>query len=152
MSTVSLVDLTKHNWEAVSNLRVAPEQERFVAANLITIAESQFYPETQRKVILADGEIVGFIVYGLNSTEQTMWLHRFMVDVRYQGKGFGREALRQVVDEWRRTPDLPVIKVSYEPDNHVAERLYMEFGFVPGKIADWGERVATLQITGRSPS
>ena len=36
-----------------------------------------------------------------------------------------------------------------EPDNVVAERLYVSEGFVPGEIADWGERVATLILSDR---
>ena len=149
MPIVTLAELTKDNWQAVAELKVAPGQENFVADNLKSIAESQFYPGTIRKVIEADGEIVGFAVYGTTSGSNQMWLHRFMVDAKHQKRGIGRESLRQMIAIWREIPGLTNVKVSYEPDNAVAEALYVSEGFVPGGIAEWGERVATLVFTDR---
>ena len=149
MSQVSLVELTKENWEEVARLEVLPHQQNFVANNLWTIAESQFYPWTQRRVILAHGRIVGFAVYGTMPDDDQLWLHRFMVAGAEQGAGIGRAALRILIEEWKRIPDLAVVKLSYEPDNDVAERLYTSEGFTPGELADWGERIATLQIRNR---
>jgi diamine N-acetyltransferase len=149
MSQVSLVELTKENWEEVARLEVLPHQQNFVAHNLWTIAESQFYPWTQRRVILAHGRIVGFAVYGTMPDDDQLWLHRFMVAGTEQGTGIGRAALRILIEEWKRIPDLDIVKLSYEPDNEVAERLYTSEGFTPGELADWGERIATLQIRNR---
>ncbi|MDQ2683483.1 MAG: GNAT family N-acetyltransferase [Chloroflexota bacterium] len=146
---VTLVDLDKGNWYAAARLKVAPGQETFVADNLTTIAESQFYPWVQRKVIMADGEIVGLAAYGQEPGESELWLQRFMIAGDHQRKGIGREALRQLLGIWKAIPGLTAIKLSYEPDNAVAEALYASAGFVPGEIAEWGERVATLDLTAR---
>lgn len=149
MTKVALVELTKDNWQAVAQLQVLPDQKNFVADNLWTIAESQFYPWTHRRVILAHGEIVGFAVYGTMPEDDQLWLHRFMVSGPEQRAGIGRAALRLLIDEWKQIPGLTMVKLSYEPDNAIAERLYVSEGFVPGEIADWGERIATLILTGR---
>jgi diamine N-acetyltransferase len=74
-----------------------------------------------------------------------------MIDAAHQGKGFGRKAIRLLLAEWRADPDVAVVKTSYEPTNHIAEHLYSSIGFVPEEIADWGERVATLKLSGESP-
>ena len=149
MTKVALVELTKDNWQAVAQLQVLPDQKDFVADNLWTIAESQFYPWTHRRVILAHGEIVGFAVYGTMPEDDQLWLHRFMVSGPEQRAGIGRAALRLLIEEWKQIPGLTMVKLSYEPDNAIAERLYVSEGFVPGEIADWGERIATLILTGR---
>jgi RimJ/RimL family protein N-acetyltransferase len=149
MSKVALVELTKDNWQEVARLEVLPHQKDFVANNLWTIAESQFYPWTSRRVILAHGQIVGFAVYGTMPDDDQLWLHRFMVAGTEQGAGVGRAALRLLIEEWKQIPELRIVKLSYEPDNEVAERLYVSEGFVPGEMADWGERIATLDLTTR---
>ena len=147
MSKVVLVELSAENWEAVARMQVQPDQQNFVVDNLWTIAETQFYPWARRRVILAHGKIVGFAVYGMRPGESELWLHRFMVAAEEQRAGIGRAALRLLIDEWKAMPSLRVIKLSYEPDNVVAERLYTSEGFIPGELADWGERIATLDLT-----
>lgn len=149
MSKVVLVELTKDNWEAVARLDVLPHQKNFVADNLWTIAESQFYPWTSRRVMLAHGRIVGFAVYGTMPNDTELWLHRFMVAGAEQHAGIGRAALRLLIEEWKQIPDLRIVKLSYEPANEIAERLYVSEGFVPGELAEWGERIATLDLTTR---
>lgn len=149
MVDVRLVELTKDNWRAVAELKVAPHQEGFVADNLSSIAESQFYPHVTRSVITADGEVAGLAVWGMEPGSGILWLHRFMVASAWQQRGIGTESLRQLVARWSSTPGVRDVKVSYEPTNEIAEALYMRFGFVPGDIAEWGERVATLALTDR---
>jgi diamine N-acetyltransferase len=147
MSKVALVELSKENWEAVAALKVHPHQESFIASNLWTIAESQFYPWTHRRVILAHGRVVGFAVYGTMPGDDQMWLHRFMVSADEQQSGIGRAALRLLIEEWRQIEGLTNVKLSYTPGNEIAERLYVSEGFVPGEMADWGERIATLDLS-----
>ena len=144
MPTVTLTELTKDNWEAVAALDVHPHQRGFVAPNLRSIAESQFYPWARRRVILADGFTAGFIVHGTDPESGEHWLHRFMVMAERQGQGIGRDALRILMDEWKSDPEVTTVLLSYEPDNAVAEKLYVSFGFEPGELAEWGERVARL--------
>jgi diamine N-acetyltransferase len=144
MPVVTLTELTKDNWEAVAALDVHPHQRGFVASNLRSIAESQFYPWAKRRVILADGFTAGFIAHGTNPESGEHWLFRFMVMAERQGQGIGREALGLLMAEWRADPEIRTVVLSYEPDNTVAEKLYVSFGFVPGEISEWGERVARL--------
>ncbi len=138
MPVVTLTELTKDNWQAVAGLKVAPGQENFVADNLKSIAESQFYPGTVRKVIEADGEIVGFAVYGTTSGSSQMWLHRFMVDAKHQKRGIGRESLRQMIAIWRAITGLTNVKVSYEPDNCGGRSPLCERRLCPGRDCRMG--------------
>lgn len=141
-----LADLTKSNWERVAKLEVRPEQEGFVAPNLRTIAEMQFYENCFLRVIMKRREPVGLAAYGIDTDDQNWWLFRFMIAGSEQSKGYGRKALELLIDEWRTIPDIDFVLLGYYPDNLVAERLYTSAGFVPGEIAPWGERIARLDL------
>ncbi|HRA47709.1 MAG TPA: GNAT family N-acetyltransferase [Thermomicrobiales bacterium] len=145
-ANVRLVALTQDNWAAVADLVVAPGQEHFVVPNLRTIAETQWYPWVQRRVIMADVEPVGFAAYGRETDAKDLWLHRFMIGANHQRRGYGRAALAILIEEWQAIPSVPQVMVSFDPANAVAEALYISFGFVPGEIAEWGERVARLSL------
>jgi RimJ/RimL family protein N-acetyltransferase len=143
---VELIPITKANWENAAKLEVREDQRDFVAANVWTIAESRFYPAVQMRGIMANGEMVGFLAYGKDADDGDVWLYRFMIDQRHQGKGFGRAGLLAAIEEWKANPDIPHVTLGYEPTNLPAERLYLSVGFVKGEMAPWGERTAKLMI------
>ena len=149
MSKVVLVELSRKTGKRSRSSRSTRSRRTSSPKTCRTIAETQFFPWAHRRVILAHGRIVGFAVYGAHPDEQELWLHRFMVAAPDQRAGVGRAALRLLIDEWKKIPNLRVVKLSYELGNTVAERLYISEGFVPGDLADWGERIAILDLTTR---
>lgn len=71
-------------------------------------------------------------------------LWRLMIDRRYQGHGYGRQAVKAVLDYMSAFPCGPaqVCWLSYEPANTAAKDLYFSLGFREnGQICD-GELVA----------
>jgi hypothetical protein len=69
-----------------------------------------------------------------------------MIDARYQGRGYARSAMMQLLIRMQDLPDCRSIKISYEPANSAAERLYESFGFQKtGEIVD-GEAVSLLNL------
>lgn len=150
MTVLRLVDLTKHNWEQVAALSVAPGQEHFVATNLKTIAETQFEPSAVRKVIMKGDTPIGLAVYAADPDDNELWLWRFMIAGSEQGKGYGRAVLEMLIKEWRAIPGCKRVFVGYKPENTVAERLYASVGFVPDRMAEWGEQIARLDLSAPS--
>ena len=146
MDGVQLVDLTKDNWKQVAALQVAPGQESFVASNLKTIAETQFEPSAVRRVIMNGDIPVGLAAYAIDPDDNELWLWRFMISGSEQGKGYGRAALRMLIDEWRGLPACARVFVGYKPENTAAESLYVSVGFVPQRMVEWGERIARLEL------
>ena len=147
MSESTLRPLTPANWEECINLRVGDDQQNFVAPNLYSIAEARIYPECVVLAIYAGETMVGFLMYALSKEDGRYWLIRFMIDQHYQGRGYGKAALRQLVDEMRRLPGCERIYLSYVPENTGAEALYTSFGFRPtGEIIE-GEKVSCLELT-----
>jgi diamine N-acetyltransferase len=143
---ITLRPITKDNWETAAKLEVREDQAGFVAPNVWSIAEAQFHPWTRPMAVYRGGTMVGFLVYGRDPADDEYWLYRFMIDRRHQGKGYGKQALAVLVALLRTLPDCTGITVGYQPDNLVAERLYLSAGFIKGDPAPWGESTARLEL------
>lgn len=145
MEEISLRPLTKDNWENAIALNVREDQKHFVASNLYSIAEAHFHPELTPMGIYAGETMVGFLMWGLEPGKDRWWLVRLMIDEHYQGKGYGRAALLQVIRLMRQSSGCDRIYLSYEPENITAEMLYKSFGFrATGEMED-GEKVVVLE-------
>ncbi len=145
MEEITLQPLTKENWEAAIKLHVRKDQRKFVSSNVYSIAEAHYYPELTPMGIYAGETMVGFLMYGLEPEKNRWWLVRLMIDEHHQGKGYGRAAVRQVIQMMRQNPGCDRIYLSYEPENITAEMLYKSFGFrATGEIED-GEKVVVLE-------
>lgn len=146
---VILKNLTQDNWEDCIKLKVNSEQENFVASNLYSIAEAQFYPGCTPLAVHDDETLVGFIMYEpdvMNQIEKAYFICRLMIDSTYQGRGYGRAAMQQVISRLKEYPDCQVIKTSYVPENTVAAKLYHSLGFVPTGEVEEGEIIVQLVI------
>ena len=152
--TVEFRPVTAENWRALIKLQVREDQRGFVASNVFSIAESQFGFEDEGHWnlhpfgIYADGEPVGFVMYGLNLAHPRFqgFIERLMVDESVQGKGFGREAMKQVLDTLRAREHIRAVAISYEPHNQVARTLYASLGFVETGEMLGNETLAVLQL------
>ncbi len=164
MTTVYLKEINQDNWKQAIRLDVAPEQKRFVASNLYSIAEAIFNPTfvplaiydeavstsdavfTSEAVSTSKAEtMVGFLMHGTNPDNDELWILRLMVDQQYQGRGYGRAAMEEIIHRLKAEPDCQEIFTSYEPDNDAAAKLYRSLGFEDtGRIED-GELVVCLQ-------
>jgi diamine N-acetyltransferase len=150
--TITLREITRDNWLPCVRLKVAPEQELFVASNGVSLAQSKYEPEWIPLAVYDDEEMVGFVMYGVNQEDGKYWILRVMVDRRYQGQGYGRAAMRLLLDRLRATPECDEVAISYEPENDVARRLYASCGFrETGEVLE-GETVARLTFGGGSVS
>ncbi|WKL05178.1 GNAT family protein [Paenibacillus amylolyticus] len=52
-----------------------------------------------------------------------------MVDTKYQGRGYGREALRKLIDLMKESLKCKRIMIGYRPENGIAGNLYESLGF-----------------------
>jgi diamine N-acetyltransferase len=139
---ITIVPINKRNWEEAANLQILPEQADFLTPNVFSIAESKFHPELNPCAIYAGQTMVGFVMYARDRDDDQYWIYRFMIDRRYQRKGFGRRAMLQLIELIRALPDAPEINIAYELGNTAAAGLYKSVGFIEGGIAPWGERTA----------
>ncbi len=156
-----LVKVNTRNFRALMDLRVSKEQENFVASNAISLAQA-YDTVAKGKFVqcfgIYDGKTpVGFAMIGHNSEEyeemaevyrHSYCLWRFMIDQRYQKRGYGRDALKLLFDYVMSFPDgkEELWSTSYEPENDVAAKLYHDFGFAENGEKDGDEIVAVLKL------
>lgn len=73
-----------------------------------------------------------------------------MIDKRWRGKGYGRQAFQMTLDFIRTYPCGPsdLCWLSYEPENEAAKKLYASFGFVedPDNYKEGEEMPAILKL------
>lgn len=146
--------VTLQNWEELIDLKVRADQKNFVASNLYSIAETQFGMDFEGHWDLIsygiyDGETpVGFLMYGCNFEHPTQqaFIIRLMVDERFQGKGYGRFGMDQMLKIFRADERIKGVAISYEPENETAKKLYERLGFVEtGRVIE-GESEAVLKL------
>ena len=146
-NSVKLEEITPQNFRECINLKVADGQEKHVAANLMSIAQAKIYPTANPFAVYADGEMVGFVMYGYDTDDERFYLVRLMIDAEHQGKGYGKAATLQVIERMKQIEDCREIFLSFVPENTGAERLYKSVGFKrTGETSEDGEIVMRFDI------
>lgn len=141
---VTLREITKENHIECIRLKVKPDQESFVASNAVSLAQSKFYPEACPLAIYSDDTMVGFVMHTVQPEDDNHWIWRFMVDARYQSKGYGREALKQLIALIKLDKARNKIRLSCVPENKASEKLYLDLGFQHTGVMYDGEAVMEL--------
>jgi diamine N-acetyltransferase len=146
--------VTKENWQSLIKLKVRDGQQDFVSSNVYSIAESQFgFDEEGHWDLFPYGlylndEPVGFAMTGLNINHSRFQglILRLMVDERYQGRGYGRQAMKVMTEMFLANENVRAVCISYAPENDPARKLYLSFGFVEtGEMLE-SEVLAVLQL------
>lgn len=89
-----LISLTRENIDEVLALKVSEDQRTFVSANSESLAQAYVYSETAFPfAVYEDSMVVGFIMMGNYEAKNYYTLWKFMIDSRYQNRGYGRKAL-----------------------------------------------------------
>lgn len=143
--SISLREITQENFFACMRLSVRKDQP-FVATNAFSVAESKIFPYWITKAIYYKEEIVGFMMYTKNYEENELYLCRFMIDQKYQGKGYGKDALDKLKEIAMSDENIKKITLSTNPKNENGIKIYEKFGFVDMKYMDDEEEVFTLEL------
>lgn len=144
--TVELREITGETVRAICGLKVAPDQEGFVAPNAVSIAEAHFEPTAWFRAIYADGEPVGFIMLEDDAAKAEYFLWRLMVAEGSQQRGYGRRAVELLIDYVRTRPGATALITSWVPGERGPEAFYRKLGFEPTGEIDDGEVVARLAL------
>ena len=128
-AVVELREVTADSVRAICALQVAPEQRRFVAPNAVSFAEAMFQPKAWFRGVYADDVPVGFVMLfeDLEKPEYHLW--RFMIDARFQGRGYGRAAIERTIEHVRTRPGASELLVNWVPADDGPEPFYRSLGF-----------------------
>ena len=150
--SVSLRQITPENFDECINLKVADGQENFVAPNVKSIAQSKIYPTMNISAVYDEDEMVGFVMFGFDPDDERYYLVRLMVDENHQGKGYGRAATQEVINQLKLVKDCRELYLSFVPENTGAERLYKSVGFERTGEISQGEVVMRFVIENNGQS
>lgn len=148
---VRLRGVTTGDQDICLALAPRPEQKAFVASNAYSLAQAAGNPACVPMLILTAGKPVGFAMYALDAEDDNYWIYRFMIDGRFQGRGYGKAALALLVETIFQEPGCARILLDVKPENHVARRLYAQAGFVYAGFEIDGEEVMVLGAPEPSP-
>lgn len=173
---IHLEKVTYDNVKDILQLRVADCQKDFVASNDWSLIQAYLSVAEGEPVfpfgIYNDETLVGFIMMNYDNDwsgyERDAWLNsdayqfykdkyyyyiwRFMIDEKYQRKGYGKEALKCAIEFIKTFPcgNAEYCVLSYEPKNLGAKKLYSSVGFEelnePGYYEEDDEVSAVLKL------
>jgi diamine N-acetyltransferase len=144
--SVTLEPVAAHNWRAVSKLEVSPEQREFIANPNFYLALCAYDPPLWNPLaILADGVVVGFLMWAMDSSDGSAWLGGITIDRLHQGKGYGVRAVQTAITMLARAHHVSHFALSYHPSNVVAASIYAKLGFVETSELEGGEIVARFR-------
>ena len=127
MITFKNIDL-KNFWEIIE-LKVYENQIDFLTSNAVSIAQSKIQPECIPRAIYNDEKAVGFAMYGIDRNDGQYWIYKFMIDRRYQSKGFGKVAFQLLINQIQQDKTHNKILLGVHKESVVAIKLYRSFGF-----------------------
>jgi diamine N-acetyltransferase len=114
-------------------------------------------PAAEPFAVYSDDELVGFALLfpfagdvddesiPEPGTERGMVLVRLMIDRRFQGRGYGRDALEAIVENVRDR-GLPTVRLSVVPENEQALEFYRRNGFTETGAIHGGEIVMERRL------
>ena len=138
-STVSLRAITEESVVAVCKLSdtLSQPQQKMVAPNAISIAQAHFNPYAWFRAVYADETPVGFIMLYDNPERPRYFLWRFMIAGPHQRSGFGKAAIRLLIEYVRSRPGATELLVSCGEGQASPEGFYARQGFErSGEVID----------------
>ena len=144
---VSLKEITRDNIDEVLALKVDEGQKSFVSTNADSLAQAYVYSETAFPfAVYNDDILVGFIMMGYYEVKSYYTLWKFMIDSRYQNKGYGRKALELGIKFLQDRFDVSEIYTGVVPGNTVAKKLYESVGFAETGLIELGMEEMCLTL------
>lgn len=153
---VNLKNVTIDTLQEFNKLSVQLSQNKFVSSSAISLEEAYIHNSGDLikalvKAIYLDREMIGhvLILYTSKGKDSYYDLRRFMIDMRYQGLGYGKSAFELVMNYIKTTPlgEANKVILEYMPTNHVASHIYHTYGFVDtDQYNQFGEVKAELRL------
>ena len=133
---VSLKDINPDSYHQVAGLRITEEQSEFVppAVNIMARAYAWRNKNSSAYAIYSDDTIIGIVMIG--DDIDCYELHQFLIDSSYQKKGYGKQAVRLIIDRLSHEHKYDCIKLSVIKKNEAAIHLYKSMGFIDAKYTD----------------
>lgn len=159
---IELKKITSDNFEECICLSLTEEQRKYIASNAYSLSEAY--------ALIGDGKyvpmpyaiynrdvMVGFIMAEYQpidkndpeDDEDIYYLARLMIDKRYQGNGYGKEAMLKMIEIIKSFPygKAEAVVLSCDRKNVTAYELHRTIGFVDtGEFDEDGDAYCRLEL------
>lgn len=142
---VNLKKISEDNFYQILKIKM-PDDQRFVAPNVYSLAEAWLYPSARPFGVYDDDRIIGFLMLDWDEEEKDLGIWRLMIALDQQNKGYGQQVIRLVIEMAKENGKFVSVSLDYEPDNKVGEHVYYKLGFRPTGEIDEGEIVMKLDL------
>ena len=136
---IRLVEIDERNFFRVRQLKVGEDQQRFLDSPLGILARGYVYRAQRARVLAAekDGEIVGLMLVKDMDEEPACYdLQQFMIDGRFQGRGYGAAALGLLLELLRQEKKYDDVEVCVHREDAAALALFTGAGFLDTGYVD----------------
>lgn len=135
---VELKKINKDNIDEILGLKVSTEQNDFVQTTSHSLAKAWAFRDTAFPfAIYAHNTIVGFIMLGYYELKDQYTVWQFLIDERFQHKGYGKAALGLGIKFLKDSFNAGEVYLGVKFENIIAQKLYSSFGFVEtGEVTD----------------
>ncbi|MCR4631419.1 MAG: GNAT family N-acetyltransferase [Treponema sp.] len=158
---VELKRLTSENIDDIIALQVAEPQKGFISPNSRSIMDAHLAITNNEMAITfgiyKDNVVIGFVIIIYGAKEDNLmpsvayhnyYLWHFMIDEKYQHKGYGRQALNLLIEYMRTAPCGEAVScwASYTVGNKGAKAFFKKCGFQENGESVFGEFVTTRRL------
>ncbi len=144
-NVVTLHPINRDNWREVAKLKVNESQREFVAEPSYYLALCSYGEDWHPLAIYLGEQVIGFLMWAVDSTDGSCWLGGILIDQGYQRRGYGRKAIQAAIAMLAEEGGYQYFALSYSPDNP-AKHLYHSLGFIETDEWEDDEVVARLSL------
>ncbi|MEF9990919.1 MAG: GNAT family N-acetyltransferase [Romboutsia sp.] len=147
---LTLRKIDKENYDEVIGLSVSNNQIGFIESTKACLEEAREFNFWRPIAIYEEENIIGLAMYGLFEDEGIdgrVWFDRFMIDEKYQGKGYGKRSFNLILEKIHSEYDYDEIFLSIYDNNTNAIKMYEDRGFrFNGELDINGEKVMVINM------
>ena len=136
---IRLTEVTENNWPEVASLHVADDQKDYLAPAVGILARGYVYRNCNGRIFVIEDEdqIVGAaLVRDFNEEPLGYDLQQFMIDARFQDRGYGTEALKLILSILRSEGRFGQVEVCVKTKDEIAIHMYKKCGFTDSGYID----------------
>ena len=143
---IRLEEINPENWRL--GLKVSEDQRRYVSDSAGILARAYAYRKRRSNafVIVHDDTPVGMALYYDCNELNVYDLSQLFIDERYQGKGYGMEAARQILKRMEDDGKFDKVTLCYIDGNEAAKKMYEKLGFHPTGERDGDEIILEKRL------
>jgi len=154
---VTLAEITKDNVNPIVRMNPGAVGERMVATNGISIAQGTYSKNAWFRAVMANDTPVGFVMLfdptldleaakAKDEALDALYIWRFMIDFKHQGKGYGEQVMKLIIERAKSMLAINTVSLSYVQRDGNAKPFYERMGFrETGKVTD-GEMEMVLKL------